>query len=79
MPKVYLTEREQSCARLSSWTYGQMKIRKIPQAHMANRLGISQQALSKKLRSNSFSYSDFLEIVKELKPSAEELHYIIGI
>ena len=79
MPKVYLTEKDRLCARLSRWVYGEMKVRRISQRTLAKRMNISHQALSVKLRKQSFDYTDFVFFVKEFQPSDNELKQIIGI
>ena len=79
MPKVYLTEKDRLCARLSKWVYGEMKYRRLSQTAVANKMGISHQALSRKLKCASFSYSDFIFFVKEFQPSNKELLEIIGL
>lgn len=79
MPKVYLTEKERICARLSRWVYGEMKVRRLSQESVAKKMHISHQALSRKLLKSSFDYSDFVFFVKEFQPSDKELKEIIGI
>ena len=79
MPKVYLSEKDRLCARLARWIYGEMRIRRISQRTLADKMGISHQALSQKLRRQSFDYTDFIFFVKEFQPSNKELLEIIGI
>ena len=79
MPKVYLTEREQMCARLSKWLYGELRVRRMSQATLAEKMGISHQALSRKLRTSSYSYSDFVFFMKEFEPDQKELLELIGL
>lgn len=79
MPKVYLTEKDRLCARLARWAYGEMKVRRISQKTIAEKMGITQQALSRKLKSASFDYTDFVFFVKEFEPDNKELREIIGI
>lgn len=79
MPKVYLTEKERLCSRLARWVYGELRVQGMSQQELAEHLGISQQALSAKLKRASFSYSDFVTIVKTLKPSNQDLLHIIGL
>ena len=79
MPKVYLTEKDRICARLSRWVYGEMKVRRLSQESVAKKMNISHQALSRKLLKSSFNYSDFVFFVKEFQPSDKELKEIIGI
>lgn len=79
MPKVYLTDTEQKCARFAAWVYGQMKIRNMSQRSLAEKLGISHQALSKKLSKRSFDFSDYLFFVNEFQPTDKELREISGL
>ena len=79
MPKVYLTDRERLCHKLASWIYGEMKVRRLTLASVASEMNISHQALSKKLRAESFNYADFVFFVKKFEPSDRELREIIGI
>ena len=78
MPRVYLSENERLSERLSAWVYGQMKVKKIPQRIMAEEMEISQPALAQKLKNRSFSFTDFLTIVRVLKPDAKELDRLLG-
>lgn len=78
MPKVYLTENDRISQRLARWIYGEMKVRRLTLVSIARKMNISHQALSKKLRSESFSYTDFVFFVKEFQPNDKELREIIG-
>lgn len=78
MPRVYLSENDRLTARLSSWIYGEMKTQGISQRVMAQEMQISQQALSKKLKTRSFSFTDFLAVVRVLKPDEKELSRLLG-
>ena len=77
MPKVYLSEKDRLSARLAKWVYGEMKLRGMTQAQLAEMLFISQQALSKKLSRASFSYEDFVLLVKVFEPTANELAALV--
>lgn len=79
MPKVFLTEKERTSHKLACWVYGQMKVRRLTLVSIARKMNISHQALSKKLRAESFNYTDFVFFVKEFEPSDKELREIIGI
>ena len=79
MPRVYLSEKERISARLARWIYGEMKIRRISQQSLAEKMGITQQTLSYKLREKKFSYTDFVFFVKEFEPTQTELLELIGV
>lgn len=79
MPKVYLTEKDRLCARLARWVYGEMKVRRLTQRQVAAKMNITHQALSQKLKKESFDYTDFVFFVQEFQPSDKELREIIGV
>lgn len=78
MPKVYLTEKDRLCAKLSAYVYGQMRLHRVSLTALAKKRGISHQALSQKLLKASFVYEDFLFFIKEFPPSQKELLELVG-
>ena len=78
MPKVYLTENDRAKARLAEWVYGQIGLNKTTITALAGKMGISHQALSRKLREQSFSFTDYAFFVKEFQPSERKQKEIIG-
>ena len=78
MPKIYLTEQEKLNNELSAWLIGTMKIRGIKQEEAAKALGITQQALSLKLRSKSFKYEDLVCLFGILQPDAQTIANLMG-
>jgi len=77
VPKVYVTNNERLCARLAAWVYGQMKVRRITQQDIADIRGVSRQAISKKLISQSFDFEDFVTFVELFEPDDAELRRLI--
>lgn len=73
MPRVIINRRKYKISDLSKWIWGEMKDRGITQSAMAERLDITQQAFSKKLKAHQFTYSDLLIIFQELEPSNEKI------
>lgn len=78
MPRVYVTTNERLCARLAAWVYGQMKVNRITQRELANRRGVSQQAISDKLKYHRFDFEDFVTFVELFNPDDEEIRRLIG-
>jgi predicted XRE-type DNA-binding protein len=72
MPKVFITENDRLTERLVAWIYGQMKVKRIPQRQIAEELNISQPAFAQKLKNRSFSFTDFLTIVRIFEPDTED-------
>ena len=66
MPKVYLTKQEELKNKLVTLIYGTMKVKRLSQAHMADKLGISQPAFGKKLKNKQFTFGDLVTIFNEL-------------
>ena len=79
MPKVYLNEKERMCHRLSTWVQGEKKRLKVTDTDLASEHGISQSAMSRKLRVESFDYKDFVFFVQKFKPDDDTLRFIIGL
>lgn len=73
MPKVYITKQQQMNNKLVSLIYGTMRVQNIAQRQMATRLGISQQAFSRKLKNAQFTFSDLVIIFEELGTPDEEI------
>ena len=78
MPRVYLSDKDRLCSRLSRWVYGELKIRRMSQTALAEKMGISHQALSQKLSRESFDFTDFCFFVKEFEPDQKELLELVG-
>lgn len=73
MPRVYLTKQDQFNRKLVSLIYGTMKVKGITQTMMADKLMISQQAFSKKLKTVQFTYPELVTIFNELELPDEDI------
>ena len=73
MPKVYLTEYQRIWYRLSAWVYGQMKFKKITQKTIAEKRGVTQEAISRKLCLHRFSFEDVICFVEVFEPEDDEI------
>lgn len=78
MPKAYLNDQQRMSHRLASWVQGEKRINNMSDTDLANECGISQSAMSRKLRLESFSFEDFCLFVKVFKPDSDTLRYITG-
>lgn len=78
MPRVYLTNNEKLCARLASWVYGEMKVNHVTQQMIADKRGVSRQAVGTKLKLHRFDFEDFCCFVELFKPDDAELRRLIG-
>ena len=78
MPKVFISEKDRMCQRLSTWIYGKLRSQGISQTVLAKEMEVSQQALSYKLRNHSFTYRDLLAVVKVFNPDETELKWLLG-
>ena len=77
MPKVYITKEQRLSARLAEWVYGQMKMQRITQKEIANRRGMSQQAIYNKLQRRSFDFEDFICFVDLFHPDDDQLRKLV--
>lgn len=79
MPRIAANRKEYMIKDFAAWVSGKMHVMKIKQADMADKLGITQQALSARLNTgenkkpkDSFSYGDILTIFEVLEATDEE-------
>ena len=79
MPRIYLTEQDKLNNRMAAWIYGQLKVQNISQAMLAKERGISQQAISRKLRQKRFDFEDLCCFVRLFEPDADELKQLLGM
>ena len=79
MPKTYITKEQRQRAHLSAWVYGAMKTSGITQTQLAERLGCSQQKVSKMLKHQHFTYDDLIVIFNVFRPDQYELDNLLGI
>ena len=74
MPRVFLNELDRSNHKLAVWVRGQG----VSDSKLANEHGISQQAMSRKLRLETFDFKDFVFFAKKFQMDKETFDYIIG-
>ena len=79
MPKTFLNERQRCCHRLATWVQGEKKRLGINDTELAEEHGITQSAMSRKLRIEQFSFLDYLFFVQKFKPDSDTLRYINGL
>lgn len=77
MPRVYITTTQKRNAKLAAWIYGEMKIQKITQTAVANKLGISQPSFNRKLRNQNFDFEDFTALVELFNPEDWEIARLV--
>lgn len=79
MAKVFLSEEERVCHRFATWVRGEKKLQKVNDSDLAEERGISQPAMSRKLRLETFDLKDFACLVRALGADADTLKYILGL
>lgn len=77
MPRVYVSKDQKRNAKLAAWVYSQMKLNRITQRLLAEQRGVSQQAISDKLRFHRFDFEDFACFVEMFNPSDAEIKRLI--
>ena len=73
MPKVFITKQEQLNNKLVTMIYGTMKVKRITQQKIANEMGITQQAFSRKLKICQFSFAELITIFNALELSDDQI------
>lgn len=64
---------------LGAWITGQLYKNHATQQELAKELKITQQGLSYKLKTNSFSYGDMLTIFEFLKTEEEQIIQLMKV
>lgn len=65
MPRCYLGNRREYIQKdFSRYVIGELRLQGISEAELGNELGITQQAVSQKIKKHKFTYSDVLGIFK---------------
>lgn len=72
MPRVKLNRIQEKPKVFAKWLIGEMLEKNLYQKDIALWLGISQQAVGKKLREFNFTYIEMLTIFDELGTEKEE-------
>lgn len=78
MPKTYISKQDKLNNDLMVWLTGEMKVKHIRQAEVASALGITQQALSNKIRSTTFRYEEIVALFDMLQPDADTVIRLMG-
>ena len=73
MPRTYLTRQDKLNNKLITLIYGTMKVKRITQRNMADKLGISQPAFAKKLKKCQFTFAELTTIFEVLDTQDEEI------
>lgn len=81
MPRVAVNKKKYKLADLQKWIKGQIRAQGLKQRQVAKELGISQQALSERLKppedknkdKDPFSYGDMLTLFKLFDTSTEKM------
>ena len=79
MPKVHVTKVDRQRDRLAAYVHSNLKIKGLHQHDLAKYMGISQQALSQKIRRKSFHFEDYVQIVNYFGADEYELRRLAGI
>ena len=78
MPKVYLTSEMRLRDNFAAWVYGQMKLNGQSQKSLARDMGLTQQGLCKKIKKQSFTFDDFVFLVKKFQPDENTILNLTG-
>lgn len=79
MPRVAIKRKDYKVNDLSAYIASKMFQEKLRQEDIANVLGISQSAFSKRMQSGSFRYEDMLIIFQKIGASDEDILRIMKL
>lgn len=73
MPRIRQYRQKYMLNDIGAWVAGRMMRQRKTQSVVADEMGISQQALSLKIRNNQFTYGDLLKLFKILNAEDSEI------
>jgi len=73
MPRIKENKEKYLLSDFSSWVIGQLHDKHLRQSDLAKELGITQQALSKKLSKHNFTLKDLIRIFKVFETDKETI------
>lgn len=79
MPRIRQYKEKYMVNDIGAWVAGKLMRLKMTQKVAAGELGITQQALSLKIRSNSFTYEDMIKLFRVFGSDDEEILKIMKI
>ena len=79
MPKAYITRQDKLNNKLVALIYGKMKVMRISQSVMADRLGVTQPAFAYKLRTKRFTFADLTTIFEVLDMQDDEILSVVRL
>lgn len=79
MPRVRYYRKEYAVSDFCKWLNGQLKMNGYKQADVADWLEITQQAVSKKMRSGNFDLKELITIFAQLDTDQTEIGRILKI
>lgn len=78
MPRVFLSEADRARHRLAMWVQGERHSRKMSQQTLADGRGMHRTAMEYKLKSESFSFDDFVFFARTFGMDYDTFQYIVG-
>jgi predicted transcriptional regulator len=79
MPKVIINKLQYKTHNIGPWVVMWLRRKQKRMSDLGEELGISQQAVSYKIKTNSFSYGDMLVIFDYLEVPDEEILQVMKL
>ena len=77
MPRIKQYKEKYMAQDFSAWVIGQMFLRHLSQKDVAEVLSITQQALSKKLKTNKFDVSEVIKLFHLFETDKETISKLL--
>lgn len=79
MPRITSKKKDYKLTDFRRWLIGEIKVQGYKQSEVAEWLGISQQAVSAKLKSGSFSLKELLILFEKLNTEQETIGKLLKV
>ena len=79
MPRVTIKRKDYKLTDFRRWLVGEIKVQGFRQSDVADWLGITQQAVSQKLKLGNFTLKELLIIFEKLKTDADQIGKLLEV
>ena len=78
MPRVAINKHKYMVNDLYAYLIGQMRVKGVTQQDLGEKLGLTQQVISNKLRKQQLTTLELIEVIDVLEIGAEALSQMLG-
>lgn len=79
MPRITAKKKDYKLTDFRKWLVGELNVQEIKQAEIAELFGITQQAVSHKIKTGNFTLKELFILFEKLQTSEEEIGKLLKV